>query len=83
MRKLDNGDYVFPRRGQPPPDITNYTRDASDPFLFHANFQKCIHLTLASERSPCGRIRSRWLCKFFNKTTSVPVCQTCKERVEP
>lgn len=82
MRKLDNGDYLFPERGRPPPDLANYTRDAGNPFLFHANFPKCVSLTLATETSPCGRVRSRWFCNHFGKTTSVPVCNGCNERKE-
>lgn len=82
--RLDNGDIAFHVRGDPPPDLPNYTRDPGDPYLFHPNFPPCRLRLHDIKRGPCGKITGqRWACLLDGSTVSVPVCNNCQVREEP
>lgn len=80
-RVLDNGDVVFPKRGKPPPDVAGYTRDAGDPYLFHADFVPCRHRVTLAVVLPCGKLSCSWFCQERGITVNAHTCEVCP--VEP
>lgn len=79
--RLQDGSVAFHRRGATPPDIPNYTRDPSDPYLFHPSFPECRHRLLEKKTGPCGRVTGqRWHCVLLGGTVSVPICNNCEVR---
>jgi hypothetical protein len=76
---LGNGDIIFHKKNTtPPPDLKNYDRDTTDPWLFHPRFPSCIHLEYKNKITKCKKIFGVWTCNAKDgETTCVSLCNEC------
>jgi Rad3-related DNA helicase len=77
MRKLPNGDIVFPKKGDPPPCPDGYYRDKGNPFLFHLDVPDCPHREMKTYVKPCGKLGCYMMCNHFAKEVNSVVCNDC------
>ncbi len=77
MKKLPNGDIVFPKRGDPPDCPDGYYRDKGDPFKFHLDVPDCLHREIKTFIKPCKKIGLCMWCTHFAKEVNSIVCNDC------
>jgi hypothetical protein len=79
MRTLPNGDIVFPNRGDPPPDLSNYKRDPGDAFLFHPIWPDCKYREHKMIPLPCcpNKPIPTWHCQHFDINLCFSICRDC------
>lgn len=80
MNTLPNGDIIYPQRGPPPKnEPPGYTRDQNNPYLFHMDYDDCIHRKERRFVQPCGRVkRSDW-CELKGRVVTPLFCSSCME----
>lgn len=80
--RMDDGSIVFPKRGDPPLEVPNYTRDPKDPYKFTPSFIPCMHRIALTKILPCGKLSyGGWQCAYKGAIVSVTICKECD--VEP
>lgn len=77
VKKLPNGDIVYPTRGEAPVCPDGYCRDKGNPFLFHLDLVDCQHREVRPYVKPCGKIGISLWCKHFCKEVNSLVCNDC------
>ena len=77
-RLLENGDLLFPARGNPPNDnIPGYSRDPQDPYLFRLQIDNCKHREMKTTLRPCGKVRAVMWCSALSEETNALKCDSC------
>lgn len=76
------GNLVFPKRGNPPPEMEGYTRDPKNPYILLLNFPSCANRVLQQRTLPCGKRLESYSCTL-GLSVSAASCLKCKERKEP
>lgn len=77
MTRMDDGTLVAPRRGNPPPEPPNYTRDPKDPYHFIPAFEVCKYREMNMFVLPCGKLSCNWFCTLKGITVNTAVCEDC------
>ncbi len=82
MKRLHNGDLLYGNKEDHPDNILGYTRDSSNPHLYHLEYLPCIYRSFHTKRLPCGKIRYYEICELFKCLVSRLTCAQCQSRKE-
>ncbi len=83
MRKLTNGDIIFPHRGDPfsIPPLEGYERDQTDLFVFHPSLPPCTKRVFRQITSGCCGTECKMFCG--EKKIVQLTCLECKSVQSP
>lgn len=83
-RVLDNGQVIYPVRGNPPPDMPGYVRDPGNPYVFIPIWPPCKFRGVGERTCDCP---ADIPLKFYTCQLGIhiigDVCKRCDKRVEP
>lgn len=79
MKKLPNGDLIFPIRGEPPKVCPEgYIKDPTDPWVCKPDVP-CTHRVEVEVESCCTSSTSLQ-CNYFGSEINLSQCQKCEFR---
>ena len=77
FRTDDNGVRYYPKENGVPPDVPGFTRDATNPYAFHPDFEDCIHRRTIGRLRQCGKVRTVFVCELLGRDVTAEICAFC------
>lgn len=67
----------YTRTEPPPTEVSGYTKDMKDPYVWHSDFVDCRHRCEVKRRKSCGRIKIVHVCNLLGKDVTAGFCEEC------
>lgn len=61
----------------PPTQVSGYTQDMKDPYVWHSDFVDCTHRREVKRLKQCGRTKIVHVCFLLNKDITAGYCEEC------